>query len=351
MGLSKSLHAFSTAFNSGRGLPALLCVALVCLISTAATPTALGQEAQSDDDVIRVNTELLIFPIRVRNKAKQPVESLMENDVTVADKDKVISRLYLRHGVDRVALIFALDQSGSTRQIITQQREAALELLNRFGAQSQIAIVRFTSIPKLAVEFGKDISAARDAFNFPAAENQRTALFDAADLAVKSFQVLPRVRSERRIVVLISDGLDNASHSKANEVIKAALKDRVSFYVIHIPLFTPSDGRLIVRPPASGFRDLAEKTGGMYFLVRDARSALAPETNIDLAPMFKAIEDDLQSQFLLGFYLNEAANDGRHHKFSIAVPNGLEYQIIGRGFSRKHDFFVAKPREFLRRTQ
>ncbi|HKO42117.1 MAG TPA: VWA domain-containing protein [Pyrinomonadaceae bacterium] len=351
MGCSKSLHAFFTAFNSGRGLFALLCLAIVCVTSLATAPIAYGQEAQTDDDVLRVNTELLIFPIRVRNRSKLPVETLAENELTLADKDKVTSGLYLRHGVDRVALIFALDQSGSTQQIITQQREAALGLLNRFGAQSQIAIIRFTAKPKLAVEFGRDLSAARDGFNFPAAENQRTALFDAADLAVKSFQVLPRVRSERRIVVLISDGLDNASQRKADEVIKAAIKDRISFYVIHIPLFTPSDGRLIVRPPSSGFRDLAEKTGGMYFLARDARSALAPETNIDLAPMFKAIEDDLRSQFLLGFYLSEAANDGRRHEFSLTMPDKYEYQIIGRGFSRKHKFFVANPREFLRRTQ
>jgi VWFA-related protein len=351
MGFSKSLHAFSTGFNSGRGLLTLICLALVCVTSPVTAPIALGQEVQTDDDILRVNTELLIFPIRIRNKSKQPVETLAENQLTLADKDKVTSGLYLRHGVDRVALIFALDQSGSTQQIITQQREAALGLLNRFGAQSQIAIIRFTAKPKLAVEFGRDISVARDGFNFPAAENQRTALFDAADLAVKSFQVLPKVRSERRIVVLISDGLDNASQRKADEVIKAAIKDRISFYVIHIPLFTPSDGRLIVRPPASGFRDLAEKTGGVYFLARDARSALAPETNIELAPMFKAIEDDLKSQFLLGFYLSEAANDGRRHEFSLAMPDKYEYQIIGRGFSRKHKFFVANPREFLRRTQ
>ena len=347
MGLSKSLHLFSTPFNSGRGLLALLCLALVCLSS----PGAFGQEPQSDDDVLRVNTELLIFPIRVRNKNKQPVETLAESELTLVDKDKVTSGLYLRRGVDRVALIFALDQSGSIQQIISQQRDAALGLLERFGAQSQIAIIRFTSTPTLAVEFGRDISVARDAFNFPAAQNQRTALFDAADLAVKSFQALPRVRSERRIVVLISDGLDNASQRKADDVIKAAIRERVSFYIIHIPLFTPSDGRLIVRPPASGFRNLAEKTGGKYLLARDARSALVPETNIDLAPMFKAIEDDLKSQFLLGFYLSEAANDGRRHEFSLSVPNGYEYQMIGRGFSRKHNFFVANPREALRRTQ
>lgn len=351
MGLSKSLHPFSIAFNSGRGLLALICLALVCVISAATASIAFGQDAQTDDDVLRVNTELLIFPIRVRNKDQQPVETLSEHQFTLVDKDKVTSGLYLRRGVDRVALIFALDQSGSTQQIISQQRDAALGLLDRFGDQSQIGLIRFTSTPKLLVEFGRDIPAARDAFNFPAVANQGTALFDAANFAIKSFEALPRIRSERRIVILISDGLDNTSQSKAGDVIKAANTKRVSFYVIHIPLFTPRDGRLIVRPPASGFRDLAEKTGGKYFLARDARSALSPETNIDLAPMFKAIEDDLKSQFLIGFYLKESANDGRRHEFSLAMPDGYEYQVIGRGFSRKHNFFVANPRAVLRRTQ
>ena len=351
MGLSKSLHAFSTAFNSSRGLSPLLCLALVCLVSPSITSIAVGQETDDAEDVLLTNTELLIFPVRVRARDGQPVESLSEGKLTLADKDKITTGIYLRRGVDRVALVFALDQSGSTQQIISQQRDAALGILDRFGDQSQVGIIRFTSIPKQVVEFGRDISAARDAFNFRATENQRTALFDAANFAVKSFEALTRIRSERRIVILISDGLDNSSHTKSSDVIKAANRERVSFYVIHIPLFTPSDGRLIVRPPARGFRDLAEKTGGKYLLARDARSALSPETDIDLAPVFKAIEDDLESQFLLGFYLKESANDGRRHEFSLSMPDGYEYQIIGRGFSRKHNFYVANPREALRRTQ
>ena len=97
------------------------------------------------------------------------------------------------------------------------------------------------------------MEAARSAFSFPAKPNQRTAIFDAAATAVRSFESLPRVRSERHIVILISDGLDNASSTKADSVIAAALANRVSFYVIHLPLFAPRDGRLAIRSPAKGF--------------------------------------------------------------------------------------------------
>jgi hypothetical protein len=103
-----------------------------------------------------------------------------------------------------------------------------------------------------------------------------------------------------------------------------------------------------VRPPSKGFRDLAEKTGGKYFLVGDAKSALRPAAGNDLSPIFQAIEEDLKSQYLLGFYLGETANDGRRHRFSLSLPDGLEYEVGNRSYSRKQEFFVLRPREALR---
>ena len=135
---------------------------------------------------------------------------------------------------------------------------------------------------------------------------------------------------------MISDGLDNASRAKADDVISAARNKRVSFYVIHLPLFEPRDGRLAVRRPTKGFRDLAEKTGGKFFLA--GRSAFESAKEVNLAPIFQAIEDDLKSQFLLGFYLNEKANDGARHIFSLSVPQGFEYQSVRATF-RAHKSF------------
>jgi hypothetical protein len=158
---------------------------------------------------------------------------------------------------------------------------------------------------------------------------------------------LPRVRSERRIVVIISDGLDNASVTKPSEVIEAARKQRASFYVIHVPLFEPRDGRLAVRSPAKGFRDLAEKTGGKYFLVNAA--PLNTTEPVDLAPIFQTIETDLKSQFLIGVYLNEKANDGQRHVINLSVPAGLEFQVLPRDYSRTEKFIIDRPHEALKR--
>jgi Ca-activated chloride channel family protein len=268
------------------------------------------------------------------------VTGLTERDLSLRDKDHAITTLYFARGAERVALIFALDQSGSLRSIISQQRKAALALFGHFSQRSRVAVLRFAETPSLVAPFGRDTEAVHAAFDFSVA-NQRTAIFDAAAVAVETLNALPADRTERRIVILISDGLDNASRIKASQVIREAVEKHVSFYVIHLPLFEPRAGELAVRQPAKGFRDLAEKTGGKYFLAADPHSALSPVGDIDLAPIFQAIEEDLKSQYLLGFYIAETARDGRRHVFTVSlVPEGIEYSVGGRGYSRKHQFFV-----------
>jgi len=317
---------------------AALLLVFVCLYINTNSTTALAQ--QTDDDVVRVNTDLLLFPIRVRDKKGKAVAGLTDRDLLLKDQEQATTGVYFSPGADRVALMFALDQSGSLRQIISQQQEAALALFSRFGERSTVAVLRFSDTSSLVVPFTKDLDVVRSAFRFYAAANQRTAIFDAAANGLKAFDDLPPVRAERRIVVLISDGLDTRSRTSPDSVIDAAIDRRVSFYIIHLPLFEPREGRLEVRRPAKGFRELAEKTGGKYFLVGDAKSALSPKP-IDLNPIFQAIEEDLKSQYLLGFYIAEASRDNRKHVFSVSMkPDGVEYSVGRMGYSRTHKFMI-----------
>ncbi len=339
---------FSTALRSRsvRAHPRVLyrtvCGFLILSLLTI-TNFSKTQDPVNDDEVVRVSTDLLLFPVRIRDKRGQPVKGLTEQDLSLKDEDHSTTGVYFSPGADRVALVFALDQSGSLREVISQQHDAALALFSRFSERSSVAVIRFSDTPSLVTPFTKDTTTARAAFRFPAEANRHTAIFDAAGQCVKVFEDLPKVRSERRIVILISDGLDNASKAKPESVLKAALEKHVSFYVIHLPLFEPRDGRLEVRRPTKGFRELAEKTGGKYFIVGDAQSALAPKPN-DLTPIFKAIEDDLKSQYLLGFYINEMSRDNRKHVFSVGLkPDGLKYSVGQLGYSRTHKFSVNLP--------
>lgn len=319
-------------------ITASLCVLLLGALSTDYI-FIVAQSPSGDDDVVRVVTDLLLFPIRIRDNRGRAVDGLSERDLSLKDDDHATTSLFLTRGAERVALVFALDQSGSLRSIIAQQREAALALFAHFNQRSQVAVLRFTETPSLVASFGRDAEAVRAAFDFRV-DNQRTAIFDAATAAIDALNTRPPDRTERRIVILLSDGLDNASKVKASQVINEAIEKHVSFYLIHLPLFEPIDGRLAIRQPAKGFRDLAEKTGGKYFLAGDAKTALSPAKDVDLAPVFQAIEDDLKSQYLLGFYLGGTARDGRRHVFSVSLPAGLEYSVGKLGYSRRHRFSV-----------
>jgi Ca-activated chloride channel family protein len=325
----------------------VLLIAFSIVVQHQSSITISAQvDEPTDDEVLRVTTDLLLFPVRIKDRRGQPARGLTERDLFLQDEDRVTSGVYFLAGADRVAFVFALDRSGSLREIISQQRDAALGLFQRFSDKSTIAVLHFDETPVITAVFARDPATARAAFTFSARANQRTAIFDAAAKAINMLDALPPVRSERRIIILISDGLDNASKTKADKVIELARNKCISFYVIHLPLFEPRDGRLDVRRPAKGFRDLAEKTGGKYFLASE--SAFSAGKEINLTPIFQAIEEDLKSQYLIGFYLNEKANDGRRHNFSLSLPQGLECQVGSRDYSRTLKFFVDRPREALK---
>src|SRR5688572_14857132 len=137
-----ALHTFPFSLRACRFLLApvfstqtlaLVFIVSTCLLPTAAQSTNSQSTEVDEDDVIRVNTQLLLFPIRVRDEKGRAVAGLTEKDLRLTDKDRAVSALYFVGGVDRVALLFALDQSGSVREVISDQRNAALSLFDRFN--------------------------------------------------------------------------------------------------------------------------------------------------------------------------------------------------------------------------
>jgi Ca-activated chloride channel homolog len=299
-----------------------LFICLLLLVASGAKVSAQEKNAGTDEDVLRVDTDLVTVPAYVTDASGHRVFNLSQEDFSLRDDGRIVKVEYFAAGTVSVALAFALDTSGSVRETVARQHEIALALLSRFGTGSRVAVLRFGETVEMAVPFTTSMTEALPAFRFPAlAGDRRTAIFDAAALAVRSFNAPGSDATERRIIILISDGLDTASKMKAREVIVRARSLGVSFYVIHLPIFAPRDGRLVARPASKGFRELAEQTGGRYFMVGDAKSALDPRAGYDLAPVFKAIEDDLRSQYVLGYYPGEAARDASFHRIEISLTS------------------------------
>jgi VWFA-related protein len=280
--------------------------------------------AQDDSDIetVRVRTDLVTVPAFVTDGKSRRIQNLTAADFELRDDGRAVKIEYFAAGTERVALVFALDASGSTQEIISQQRETALALFSRFGRASEVAVVRFAEQAELTAPFSGASTDALKAFALPALRNHRTAIFDAAASSIKAFETRRTDPTERRIVILISDGLDTVSRARPREVINFARERGVSIYAIQIPLYAPRDGRLAPRPATKGFRELAEETGGRYFMAGDAKAALAAEPSYDLAPIFQAIEEDLQGQYVLGYYQGEEAQaTGRAHRLALSLTS------------------------------
>lgn len=290
------------------------------LLFIALQAEAFAQDKEAVDEVVRVRTDLITVPLFVTDARGRRVGGLRKQDFVVRDNGRDVETEYFASGAEHVALLFALDASGSARDIIGQQRETALALFSRFGKGSRVAVLRFTDKSDLAVSFTTNAGDALAAFDFPVLTGRRTAIFDAAWEAVRAFNT--NDATERRIIILISDGLDTASTMKASQAIGAAQERGVSFYVIHLPLFAPRDGRLQARAASKGFRDLAEQTGGKYFMLGDAKTALSPRPEYNPASIFQAIEEDLKGQYLLGYYPAGATRDSSPHRIEVVLASG-----------------------------
>ena len=318
----------------GSRFPLCLATSLSLLLFASLAP---AQET-GPVDVISVRTDLVALPVTVADSRGRRISDLKQTDFALTDDGHSVKIDYFASGTERIALAFVLDNSGSLREQLLRQRDAALGLFSRFGPASSVAVIRFGQEAKIVAPFANGTDSARAAFSVPLNLSERTAIFDAALVAIQAYAGRSENSPERRIAILISDGLDTASRANAQQVIAAANRMNVSFYVIQLPLFTPRDGHLVPRPAAKGFRDLAEKTAGRFFVAGTSVSALAPNTPVDLTPVFAAIEEDLRSQYVIGFYPDAASRDGKPHRANVAISNRkLKVNQLRSGYTLKPD--------------
>jgi len=283
----------------------------ICLI-----PVSVNAQ---DDEVIRVNTNLITVPVFVTDSKNRRISGLNEEDFSLLDNGQKVSITHFSAGAEKVSLLFALDASGSVREIAGKERKSAISLFQHFRAGSQISVVHFNDVVNVAVPFTNDLEKAEKGFVIPVQANRKTAIFDAALSSLTVFASKENDPTERKIIIILSDGLDNLSRTKPQNVIEEANKLGVSIYVLHLPLYMAGGNDLKLRKPSKGFRDLAEKTGGIYFILGDVQTLLLPNATYDLTKVIKTIEDDLKSQYIIGYYPEDFSSNNQARKVSVKL--------------------------------
>jgi VWFA-related protein len=222
------------------------------------------------------------------------------------------------------SLVFLQDLSGSMANSgkLAASQEAVRFFLARARAGDEFAVAIFAGGERgVEVPFTEDVTAVREAVGAWEAYGT-TALHDAvADVP----KISAEGRNAKRFILLITDGLDNASRIAPEQARRLARQAQLPIYVLGLRAGNPyevgPEGEKIYRY-ADVLNLLAHMTGGRYLPVD------GPE---DLEQALAAIEDDLRHQYVLGF----STGDGRSRFRPLAVEvrgSGLRAVAFRRGY-------------------
>ncbi len=128
-----------------------------------------------------------------------------------------------------------------------------------------------------------------------------TALYDAI---IEALRRLREGASDKKVLIVISDGADNASKANLDRVLKTAEQSSAMIYAIGI--FDSGD------PDANPkvLRHLAHETGGEAFF---------PEQLKESVEICERIARDIRDQYTIGYSSANAKRDGVYHKVRVTA--------------------------------
>jgi VWFA-related protein len=138
---------------------------------------------------------------------------------------------FFRAGEESPATVGILvDTSGSMTPKLPQARAAIEQFVKTLGAQDQVFLFAFSSKPFLLQSLTNDHDALIQRLDLLHAYGQ-TALFDTILQGIVEAQ---QSHNQRKVLLVITDGMDNTSRSSADDVVQAAKSSGVLVYSIGI---------------------------------------------------------------------------------------------------------------------
>jgi Ca-activated chloride channel homolog len=269
-----------------------------------AAPLDQAPAAAQDPQKFRVSTNTVAMYATVTDSDKRLVADLVESDFEIYDNGKLQTITSFDNKPLPITVIVMLDTSGSMTVALDLVKRAAEEFLMRLLPEDQAMVGAFNDkIQFLPDEFtgNRDhlIRSLKDLdFGYP------TRLYDAINQSMAQLKGIPG----RRVVLVFTDGDDNASKVGSGDVTDRARTEEVMIYSIGLET-TYFNGQQRVRSsPDRGLKRLSEETGGGFFLLKKTD---------ELGPTFTRVAQELHSQYVLGF--TPQVLDGKVHKLELKI--------------------------------
>jgi VWFA-related protein len=287
-------------------IPAVLL--LMCFSGVCQTPPA--DLVQDPEYRLSVDVNLVVLHATVRDRQGRFVAGLRDQDFEVYE-DGVLQHIkFFQHEDIPVTVGLVVDHSGSMRTKLREVTAAAKSFVQFSNPEDEMFVVNFNETVLLGlpdrIRFSNDAAELSGAIWRAPAFGQ-TALYDAT---IKALERLQEGRWDKKALLVISDGGDNASSHKLPQVTGIAGHSSALIYTIG--LFDEGDQD---RNPRVLHR-LAEVTGGEAFF---------PRQSSEVGGICEQIAREIRNQYTIGYVPASAARNGAYRTIRVNA------RVAGRG--------------------
>ena len=273
-------------------------------------------------EAIRISSNLVTVPVSVTDSTGQPIKSLTAQQFRLDEEgEHQTINLLGQPGKTPLELALLFDVSGSVHERFQFEQQAAARFLRSIlTASDVVSVFSISETPKLVVQRTADLEKAIAGTSSIAATKEPTAFFDAVARAAQYLgdNAAPGVR---RVLVVISDGEDNQSERYHLEATLRELQRNDCVYYSINPSGPAIWLNKISQKGQDGMVALAAETGGVAFL---------PDQLEDLDRIFRQIAQELQTQYLLGYYSTNEQTDGKFRRITVRVPARADLRVRSR---------------------
>jgi VWFA-related protein len=300
---------------------------LIILLSVArADQPPESQSGQSEEYTFKVSVDQVVLHATVLNRRGAPVASLGKENFKIYEDGVLQETNYFSHDDVPVEVGLIIDNSGSMRPKRREVIAAALAFARSSNPQDQMFVVHFNEHVSFGLPastpFTDKVAELELALSGISADGE-TALYDAVAAGLDH---LKKGNRDKKVLIVISDGADNASkHTKTQVLTMAGQSDAVLYTI----------GLLDESDPDQHFdvlKQLAKAAGGEAFL---------PESLDDIVPICERIAHDVRSQYTLAYLPTNRRQDGTYRAVQVKASAPKRGRMSVR--TRAGYFAATKP--------
>jgi VWFA-related protein len=261
-----------------------------------------AQKDSSTDYTLRVSANLVILSATVVDRHQVLVSGLNQEDFQVYEDHVLQSIKHFSHEDIPVTVGLVIDNSGSMASKRADVIAAALTFAYSSNPEDEMFVVNFNEHVTYGLPANIPFTDRRDQLQLALTAIKtigETALYDATATALDH---LKQGKCDKKVLIVISDGGDNASKHTLAQVIEMAKKSDAIIYTIGI--FDEQDGD---QNPGV-LKRFAKETGGEAFF---------PESSKEIAAICDGIARDIRNQYTLAYVPSIANLDGGYRTIEV----------------------------------